>query len=233
MKREHNEDAIFFSDEGGLYLVADGMGGHSYGEVASALAIQTISDICLNRNRGNHSFSLKGAIQEANQRIHLLAKEEIEKEGNTIRAGMGTTIAALYYDSGRLTIAHVGDSRVYRLRDSRLELLTQDHSLATMALVTAGDKGVEKPFPANRFKNVITRAVGLDQKVEVEVKEEKVKEGDLYLLCSDGLTNMVPGTLIQEFLVSESSISSACKALIDTANRNGGKDNISALLVQF
>src|SRR3989337_3222856 len=199
MRRDHNEDSIYLLDDLGLYIVADGMGGHAHREVA-------------------------GAVKEANSRIYKYSKERLESSGDTatLMAGMGTTVVALHIGHDMAFIAHVGDSRAYRLRDSHLDLLTQDHSLAAMAAAGRGTF----PIPTG-FKNVITRALGIEPEVEVDVREEHIAEGDLFLLCSDGLTNMVTDPRIHEILFSGLSIQSACEALISEANRNGGRDNIS------
>ncbi len=232
MRRNHNEDAIYLLDDLGLYIVADGMGGHAHGEVASAMAVEAISSQLFETNSANVPFSLSGAIKEANSRIYKYSKERLESSGDTatLMAGMGTTVVALYIRQGMACIAHVGDSRAYRLRDSHLELLTQDHSLAAMAAAGRG----AFPIPIRTgFKNVITRALGIEPEVEVDVREEPIAEGDLFLLCSDGLTNMVTDPRIHEILSSGLSIQSACETLISEANRNGGRDNISCILVQI
>jgi len=234
MRRDHNEDSILLTDEGGLYIIADGMGGHQFGEVASALAIEAISSKLIESNNGNNPFSLVDAIKEANNRIFQHSKEQMESQGDTatLMAGMGTTVVTLYIsrDRDKVLIAHVGDSRAYRLRDSYLEILTQDHSLAALA---AANRGVS-PIPIRTgFKNIITRALGIEQDVEVDLREEYISANDLFLLCSDGLTNMVSDQRINEILTSSVSIQSACETLITEANRNGGKDNISCILVQF
>lgn len=232
MRRDHNEDSILLTDEGGLYIIADGMGGHQYGEVASAMAIEAISSKLIESNNGNKPFSLFDAIKEANNRIFQHSKEQIESQGDTatLMAGMGTTVVALYISWNKALIAHVGDSRAYRLRDSYLKVLTQDHSLAAMA---AANRGVP-PIPIRTgFKNIITRALGIEQDVEVDLREEYISANDLFLLCSDGLTNMVSDQRINEILTSSVSIQSACETFVAEANRNGGKDNISCILVQF
>src|SRR3972149_471861 len=197
MRRDHNEDSILLTDEGGLYIIVD-------------------------------------AIKEANNRIFQHSKEQMESQGDTatLMAGMGTTVVTLYIsrDRDKVLIAHVGDSRAYRLRDSYLEILTQDHSLAALA---AANRGVSPITIRTGFKNIITRALGIEQDVEVDLREEYISANDLFLLCSDGLTNMVSDQRINEILTSSVSIQSACETLITEANRNGGKDNISCILVQF
>lgn len=237
LKRNLNEDAIFFSDDMGLYLVADGMGGHSHGEVASAMAVENVSKrlMALHIPASDRSSSereataLKEAIQEANHQIFIRSKEHLEAQapGSTLMAGMGTTLAALYFSRGVAFIAHAGDSRVYRIRNARLERLTRDHSLAEMAN-QSGSLSMK-----SGFKNVITRALGIEPTVEVDLRREQLSRGDLFLLCSDGLTNMISDDRIGEILSSIQSLESACRVLINEANRNGGRDNISAVLARY
>jgi serine/threonine protein phosphatase PrpC len=228
-RRSLNQDTIFFSDDLALYLVADGMGGHAQGEVASAMAIETISQA--RQAADTSSFSLADAIQRANDRIYHYAGKNLPSRGSdTLMAGMGTTVVALQIDRDIALIAHVGDSRAYRLRGGKLSLLTQDHSLTALAATT--HTFAQVPIRTG-FKNIITRAVGLELKVEVDVRQEKLLPNDLFLLCSDGLTNMVSDQRIEETLASVASIQSACESLVDEANRNGGKDNISAVLIRF
>lgn len=233
LRRSHNEDAIFRSDEAGLYLVADGMGGHACGEVASAMAIETVSAKFLSSDKEKPSLLLKEAIQEANRRIFDHSREKIKpSEGTETLTGygtMGTTIVALALSRESAAIAHVGDSRVYRLRNGRLELLTRDHTLA--ALQPPPGKTPLATIPS-KLKHILTRAVGTEARVEVDLREESVQPGDLFLLCSDGLTNPVPDARIEEILSSPVSIQAACELLIKEANKNGGKDNISCLLVR-
>ena len=231
MRRSHNEDSIFLFDDIGLYIVADGMGGHAMGEVASALAVQTISEELFSSNQSNSNFSLVKAVKQANSRIYQYSRERLESvgESGTLMAGMGTTVVALFINKETVSIAHVGDSRVYRMRDSKFEVLTTDHSLVSLA---AQNRGIP-PIPIRTgFKNVITRALGIEPDVEVDIREDKIIPNDLFLLCSDGLTNMVTDQRIEEILNSGISLQTAGETLITEANRNGGKDNISCILVR-
>ncbi len=234
LRRSHNEDAIFLSDEAGLYLVADGMGGHACGEVASAMAIETVSEKFASPDREKPSFLLQEAIREANGRIFQYSREKIKPpEGTETLTGygtMGTTIAALLLSGEAAWIANVGDSRAYRLRDGRLELLTQDHTLA--ASLQPPDGKTPPPSLRSKFKHVLTRALGVEAKVQIDLREESIQPGDLFLLCSDGLTNMLPDAQIEKILSSSFSTQSACETLIKEANRSGGKDNISCVLVR-
>lgn len=230
-RRHHNEDAIHLSDEAGLYLVADGMGGHALGEVASALVIEAVSQY-LASERVTSAAALAEAVKRANRRVHEYATQQVqaqEAEG-TLATGMGTTIVALLIHDESAFIAHVGDSRAYRLRDNRLEVLTRDHSLAAMA---SAQHGTANPTIRTGFKNILMRAIGVEPEVEVDLREEKLKAGDLFLLCSDGLTNMVPDERIQDILTSDPSLQAACETLVQEANHNGGRDNISCVLVRL
>ncbi|MBI3610167.1 MAG: Stp1/IreP family PP2C-type Ser/Thr phosphatase [Nitrospirae bacterium] len=232
MKRSHNEDTIFFSDDLGLYLVADGMGGHAQGEVASALAVETITEWFSSPNQAPSPSFLKEALKHANHRIYQYAREKMESqmEEGTLMAGMGTTVVALQINHEAASIAHAGDSRAYRMRDSHLEVLTQDHSLVARA---AAERNIPHIPVRTGFKNIITRALGIEPDVEVDIREETLQPGDLFLLCSDGLTNMVPEERIQEILNSGLQLQSVCRALVDEANLNGGRDNISCVLVRI
>jgi len=232
-RRTHNEDAIFLSDEAGLYLVADGMGGHACGEVASSMAIETVSAKFIASDREKPSLLLKETIQEANGRIFDYSKERVNPpEGTETLTGygtMGTTIVALAISGETAAIANVGDSRAYRLRNGCLELLTRDHTLAS--LQPPNGKAPLAAIPS-KLKHILTRALGVEAKVEVDLREEAVRRDDLFLLCSDGLTNLVSDARIEEILSSLASIQSASEALIKEANQNEGKDNISCVLVR-
>jgi protein phosphatase len=233
LRRNHNEDAIFLSDEAGLYLVADGMGGLSFGEVASAMVVETVSTKFITSNREKPSLLLEEAILEANRRIFQYSQEKVKiLDGTETLTGpgtLGTTIVALALSSETASVANVGDSRAYRLRNDRLERLTEDHTLAAMQPPTG-----EAPLATipSRLKHILTRAVGVEAKVKIDLREERVRPGDLFLLCSDGLTNMIPDARIEEILSTSSSIQSSCETLIKEANRNGGKDNISCVLIR-
>src|SRR6186713_2397498 len=194
--REHNEDTIAFDGDIGLLVLADGMGGYNAGEVASGIAVKTIvnlvresverEDLRVNdRESGmsRPSIILRDAIHRANKIIYQTARTQPNCEG------MGTTVVAGLFFDDKLTIAHVGDSRMYRLRDNRLEQVTQDHSLM-QELVSRGFYTPEEAARA-AAKNFVTRALGVEPTVEVEITEIPVVKDDLFLLCSDGLSDMV------------------------------------------
>lgn len=231
MRRSNNEDAIYFNDDLALYIVADGMGGHSHGEVASAIAVETITRQRYTSIDNDDPFSIKTAIKEANNNIYRYSKEMIESQeaSGTLMAGMGTTVVSIYIKDGMFEIAHVGDSRAYRMRNARLELLTRDHSLLEMAAKQQGG-GFSIPIRSG-FKNVITRALGIEPDVEIDLQRDLIVEDDLFLLCSDGLTNMVSDHRIEEILTIEQPLDIKCEMLISEANQNGGKDNISCILI--
>ena len=238
-KRDHNEDSVGADSAYGFVLVADGMGGHNAGEVASGIAANVVYEqlraVLPEINTGEEdkesgyaleSIAIRNAIELANQAINQASKSQPEC------AGMGTTIvSALFYDD-RMSIAHVGDSRMYRLRGKRFEQVTKDHSLI-QELVDKGFYETVEEAEADGNKNLITRALGVEDAVQVDVHEEIVKVDDIYLLCSDGLTDMVPDEKIHLTLNKFSAnLKLATEKLIELANENGGKDNISVVLAK-
>lgn len=238
-KRIHNEDSIGADSACGLVLVADGMGGHNAGEVASGIATSTIyahmqkalpkievDKVDEKTGYALGSIALKEAVEFANQEIYDAAQK------NSEYAGMGTTIVvALFYDN-RMSIAHVGDSRVYRLRDERLNQVTKDHSLA-QELVDKGFYECVAEAQTAGNKNLVTRALGVEGTILVELHEEVVRPEDIYLLCSDGLTDMVSDEKIYLTLNEfRANLNKATEKLIEAANKNGGEDNISVVLVK-
>ena len=237
-ERAHNEDAILIDGERKLIVLADGMGGYQAGEVASQLAVDVVRDDSSSLNISEADLGridpdtgisvamrqLRGAIEKANNRICNVARGREELNG------MGTTIVAARFYDGRIGIAHVGDSRCYRLRDGVLEQLTRDHSYVQDQL----EKGLmsEEEAKNSSQKNLITRALGIDAIAEADVREYRTRPGDLYLLCSDGLSDLVDDEVIQTALSTEKSPSDHIKFLIDKANANGGRDNISIIIVR-
>ncbi len=246
--RDHNEDNFYLSTIGEpICVVADGMGGHKSGEVASEIAVNTIvqyyrdtiidqDDEAAIRSGFKWPWRRKKPEDAAERRLVqslLCANKSIFESAasNELYRGMGTTIVAAYFMESGVYIAHIGDSRGYRLRESNLELLTEDHSLANeyvrMGILSPDD--VEH-FP---YKNVVTRACGLAEEVEVEADFETVQDGDIFLFCSDGLTDCVNDAGIREILMANrNDLDEACAALVDAANRNGGTDNITVILAQ-
>ena len=237
-ERAHNEDAILVDGERKLVVLADGMGGYQAGEVASQLAVDVVRDDSSNIDISEAELGridpdtgisvamrqLRGAIEKANNRICSVARGREELNG------MGTTIVAARFYDGRVGIAHVGDSRCYRLRERVLEQLTRDHSYVQDQL----EKGLISEDDAKHSpqKNLITRALGIDAIAEADVKEYRTRPGDLYLLCSDGLSDLVDDETIQSALATEKVPGDHIKFLIDKANANGGRDNISVIIVR-
>jgi serine/threonine protein phosphatase PrpC len=238
MVRAHNEDSVACEPACGLVVLADGMGGYNAGEVASGIAVSVVvtevSHRLLNsspvdrvENSGEELgvSLLRENIQKANASIFHAAQSQPQY------AGMGTTIvSALFYDN-RVAVGHVGDSRMYRLRGEVLETITHDHSLLQEQL----DSGMISVEDArlSKNKNLVTRAVGIDADVDSEVHVHDVLVGDIYLLCSDGLNDMVEDDDIQSTLYAlQSNLPLAASQLIQMANDNGGRDNISVILVK-
>ena len=234
--REHNEDAIGSSRDIGLLVLADGMGGYNAGEVASGIAVKTVielvSEACLREKREapdastglmRQTIILRDAIMRANKIIYNTSKTQLHCEG------MGTTIVACLFWDDRISIAHVGDSRLYRLRGNKLEQLTMDHSL----LQELVDRGFYSQEEAQRStnRNYVTRALGVEATVEVEIGEERVQPGDHYLLCSDGLPDMVEDEDIHITINTfNANLDMVGKQLVQLSNDNGGKDNVSVVL---
>ncbi|MEZ4410907.1 MAG: Stp1/IreP family PP2C-type Ser/Thr phosphatase [Polyangiales bacterium] len=221
-ERDHNEDSYAVEDALGLYIVCDGMGGHQAGEVASALAIATVVEYAQKHTEGDQLAVLADATRLANQRVIE------EGSRNRKRKGMGSTLVALIRDGDDMGIAHVGDSRCYRFRASVLERLTRDHSLIEEL---AGDDPVAHAALGG-YSNVITRAIGTAADTEPELRREKLQVGDLYLLCSDGLSGVVKDAEIARILAREGSLEDRCRELVQAANEGGGPDNISTVLVR-
>jgi protein phosphatase len=221
-KRRQNEDAFVLRPP--LFAIADGMGGARAGEIASALAACALNDS--SAQAGGEQY-VKQLVQEANRRVH----ERASNDPST--SGMGTTMTvALVEPSGEITFGHVGDSRAYMLRDGRLEQLTDDHSLVA-ELVRRGELS-ERDAEVHPQRSVITRALGTDPDVDVDAFTWQPQDGDIYLLCSDGLSDMVSGEAIEDVLRRHSSdLDAAAKALVREANRGGGDDNITAVLFQM
>jgi serine/threonine protein phosphatase PrpC len=234
--REHNEDTIAFDAEIGLLVLADGMGGYNAGEVASGIAVKTIVNLVResveredlrvqDRETGmsRPSIILRDAIHRANKIIYQTAKTQPQCEG------MGTTVVSALFFDNKIALAHVGDSRLYRLRDDKFEQVTMDHSLL-QELVDRGFYSAEEAQRAAN-KNYVTRALGVEPNVVVEVQEVPVQRGDYYVLCSDGLSDMVEDDDIHLTISTFSAnLDTVAKQLIQLANDNGGRDNVSVVM---
>lgn len=236
--RERNEDSIALDPELGLLIVADGMGGHNSGEVASNLATDTILKFGREMLSGNKdiippdadaSLSLRGQqithfIKSANTIIYEKARAFAKNHG------MGTTIVVVLGDSKSITVGHVGDSRLYRLRKGVLEQLTEDHSLV-MDQVKHGLLTKEQADKSN-LQNILTRALGTEAKVQVDIRDYAVEQGDVFLICSDGLTKMVTDKEVGEVLGECREPLKAVDRFIEMSNANGGVDNVTVVVAR-
>jgi len=236
--RDHNEDAIGTNADIGLMVLADGMGGYNAGEVASGIAVQIVTELATEaaiREKLNdidphsglmrQSIILRDAVYRSNKIIFQTAQSQTHCEG------MGTTIVACMFYDDKVSIAHVGDSRAYRLRGGQLDQMTLDHSL----LQELVDRGFYSEEEAQRStnRNYVTRALGVEPTVEVEVHEHDVLPDDVYLLCSDGLPDMVEDDDIHLTISTfNASLDVVGQQLIDLANDHGGRDNVSVMLAQ-
>ena len=239
MKRNHNEDNFSILEENGLYIVADGMGGHASGEVASQMAVDALKEFFaateqdpertwpykMDRSKGYEENRLITGIKLANLRIYESAQRDARQRG------MGTTLVSLFAVEDGVYVAHVGDSRSYRIRDKKLEQLTEDHSLLNdyikMKRLTPEEIA---NFP---HKNVIVRALGMKDTVKVDTRFETPREGDTYLLCSDGLSGPVSDEELLEIALTAPDIKTAGTRMIERANQNGGPDNITVVLARW
>jgi len=239
LEREHNEDAFKLLTEFNLFMVADGMGGHNAGDVASRVAVETIADFFRHTANedatwpfhfsANLSFEenrIIGGIQMANRSILH------QSTMNPAQEGMGTTIVALCFSKtdSIAYLGHVGDSRCYRIKNGQIRLLTRDHSLVSDFIQAMPDLETEKikTIP----KNIITRALGMQPVVEVDIAKVTVEKGDIFLLCSDGLSGSSSDEeILQEIQEAGGKPGEACRRLIELANRKGGEDNITVVVV--
>lgn len=240
MKRAANEDNFFLLAEENLYVVADGMGGHASGEVASQIAVETLANFYLETARDREvtwpykedkaltydQNRLITGIKLANRRVYETSQNDPKYRG------MGTTVVSLACGNSGAYMAHVGDSRGYRIRDGRIEQITEDHSLLNdyLKVHKLTPEEIEN-FP---HKNVIVRALGMKDTVTVDVVRLLPKAGDMFMLCSDGLSGMISDEVILDSVVEGGrDLEKICQTLIARANANGGQDNITTVLVEF
>jgi len=239
MKRTHNEDSLFLLEEEDLYVVADGMGGHASGEVASKMAVETVANFFkatatdeditwpykMEKGLSLEENRLVVSVKLANAKIFEVAQRTPKYRG------MGTTVVGAFFHDSVIYVCHVGDSRAYRLREGDLEQITEDHSLLNdyikMKKLTAEE--IEN-FP---HKNVIVRALGMKDSVLVDLSRERPQSGDLYLLCSDGLSGMVTDPEMAKILNAETDLNRAVQSLVQAANAAGGTDNITVVLAKY
>jgi PPM family protein phosphatase len=240
LQREHNEDSFLVLNEYDLYVVADGMGGHRAGDVASRIATETISEFFkstanddvtwpfhFDTNLSEEENRLLTGIRVANRQIFERSTRSREYQG------MGTTVVGAMFSpkKQRMYIGHVGDSRCYRIRSGKIQQLTRDHSLINDYLVAMPDLTEEQR--SELPKNVITRALGMQDQVVVDLQHDDPHAGDVYILCSDGLSGMMNDDEIQRIVTGSSDIRLACKKLIERANEQGGEDNITAVVIKI
>jgi len=239
-KRKGNEDALFLNEEQKLYVVADGMGGHAAGEVASKVAVEAIAEFVA-LTGGNQEITwpfglddsisyegnrLKTAVRHANSRVLEATRESVEYEG------MATTVAAVLVDGEVANLAHVGDSRIYLWSGGEIALLTRDHSWVNEQIET----GAISPEQARShpLRNVVTRALGGRADLVVDIQSRRMSAGDMLLLCSDGLTTMIPDEDIAGILrAAQGDVAKDANALVGAANERGGEDNITVVLLKF
>jgi protein phosphatase len=239
MVRSHNEDSVFVDGDAGIAILADGMGGYNAGEVASGIAVNVVSNGMLpDLNSGRElsrvdvasglthaALLLQQQIAAANKGIYEAAQARPEC------AGMGTTIVTAVFCGNRISIGHIGDSRCYRLRGDKFEQLTRDHSLLQEQIDSGQLTQEQAKFSLN--KNLVTRALGIEAIVPADIVEYRVEANDIYLLNSDGLTDMVEPEIIRKIVTEKrTDLALAAADLIDIANQNGGRDNISVVLVR-
>lgn len=239
LQREHNEDSFAVLDDHELFIVADGMGGHRAGDVASRIATDSIAEFF--RATANEDvtwpFHFDSRLSEEENRLLTgirLANRQIFERSLQSREcqGMGTTVVGALFSpkKKKMFIGHVGDSRAYRIRDGEITQMTRDHSLVNDYLLAMPELTEEQR--SELPKNVITRALGMQDQVTVDLQSDDSKSGDLYVLCSDGLSGMIDDDEIREVVTSTEDLQLACRRLITLANEHGGEDNITAVLVQ-
>ncbi len=238
LKRTHNEDYFALIEEDRLFMVADGMGGHASGDVASKMSTEVIGEFYRHSRNPNATWPYRydptrsfaenrmiASIRLANERIHYASQR------NRAQRGMGTTIVVFHLNGHDGYVGHVGDSRCYRIRNGEIVSLTRDHSLLEDWKDARPDLTEEeiRDFP---HKNVITRALGMRETVEVDVCRFTIRDGDRYLLCSDGLSGMLTDAEIHEIIEEHEDPEDTVAELIDRSNAAGGDDNISAMLIE-
>ncbi|OOZ35712.1 Stp1/IreP family PP2C-type Ser/Thr phosphatase [Solemya velesiana gill symbiont] len=225
--REINEDNLATLPEFGLVVLADGMGGHNSGEVASQVAVETMASYLMPVLASVGEAPLEEAVVAANDTIFATIEEESQFNG------MATTVVLGVFGEQTLRYAHVGDSRLYCYSDGQLGLLTRDHSMIQELVNQGMFENTEEAREAGVQNNVLTRGLGVDQQVEVDIAEIEIKTGDLYLFCSDGLSNMVSDGVMEELLAAtDEDIESTADKLLALALENGGLDNVSLVLVR-
>lgn len=228
--RESNQDYVYTSESPvgnlpNLFIVADGMGGHNAGDFASKYTVEQIVEYIEKAPMTSPVDLIRGAVTKANARLMAQAKNDANM------AGMGTTAVIATIIDGCMYVANIGDSRLYLLRDSNLEQITRDHSLVQeMVRMGEMDASEAKHHPD---KNIITRAVGAFEDLEIDFFEQHVEPGDLVLMCTDGLSNMVDDTDIRQIIQTGRDVVEKVQRLVEAANRGGGKDNITVAIMEL
>lgn len=238
MVRSHNEDSVSFDAPHGLVVLADGMGGYNAGEVASGIAVSMLSSelkLALDRfapTRLNGEAAEQAAVKLLDEHVRRANRSIFQAaQSQPQYAGMGTTLVTALFYNNRMSVAHIGDSRMYRLRGETFDQITRDHSLLQEQIESGMITKEEARVSQN--KNLVTRAMGIDPEVEPEIKTYEVRPGDVYLLCSDGLNDMVEDGEIRLTLATlQSNLTLAAGQLVQMANDNGGRDNVSVILVK-
>lgn len=230
--RSHNEDFVLGDAARGFAVLADGMGGHNAGEVASRMAVELVGERLATQAQAG--AGLDGATAEVSLSEHIaLANMALLQASRSSREydGMGTTLVAVVWHAGAVTFGHVGDSRLYLFREGALRQLTRDHSIVQEQVECGAISPEDARYAPNR--NVLTRAVGIDASAKADVHTLNVETGDIYLLCSDGLTDMLTDDEVREALLSaRGDVDAAAERLVEQANESGGLDNISVIIVR-
>lgn len=238
LQRDHNEDSFAILKEHQLYIVADGMGGHRAGDVASKLATEAIVDFFRTTASDDFTwpFHFDARLSEEENRLMTgikIANRQIVDRSNRSREyqGMGTTVVGALFNGkrGKMYIGHVGDSRAYRVRRGEITQMTRDHSLVNDYLLAMPELTEEQR--SELPKNVITRALGMQEQVSVDLQSDDAEAGDFYVLCSDGLSGMIDDSEIAGVVQSSADLDEICRRLVALANEHGGEDNITALIV--
>lgn len=232
-QRQYNEDALTASDELGLYAIADGMGGHMHGDVASRVTIETLLDEVTKHLGSNKEHEKQEACYEtianAIEACNRIILQKNSENDSKIGEGMGTTLVGAYFlrHSKQAIIFNVGDSRIYRLRSGDLSQITRDHTMY-QEWVDAGEQGIAPS------KNILVNAVGAVEELSADIKLEQVISGDMYVVCSDGLSGLVDDKILREFIHENDTlpVQAMCDQLIDLANKHGGSDNITVIIIR-